>query len=160
MPDGPEKTIWGKEQMDWLKSTVEHSDATFKVLISPTPIVGPDRQNKNDNHANEGFKHEGDLVRKFISEQKNMFTVCGDRHWQYISRDAATGLVEFSCGPGGNDHAGGWKQEDRLPEHIYLNVVGGFLEGAVNRTDGTPKLIFRHYSPDGNLLNEYIVNSE
>ena len=160
MPDGPEKTIWGKEQMDWFKSTVKHSDATFKVLISPTPIVGPDRENKNDNHANEGFKHEGDLVRKFISEQKNMVTVCGDRHWQYISKDAATGLIEFSCGPGGNDHAGGWKQEDKLPEHIYLNVVGGFLEGAVNRTDGTPKLIFRHFSPDGNLLNEYIVNSE
>jgi alkaline phosphatase D len=160
MPDGPEKTIWGKEQMDWLKSTVEHSDATFKILISPTPIVGPDRQNKNDNHANEGFKHEGDLVRKFLSEQKNMVTVCGDRHWQYISKDAKTGLVEFSCGPGGDDHAGGWKQEDKLPEHIYLNVVGGFLEGAVNRTDGIPKLIFRHYSPDGNLLNEYIVNSE
>ncbi len=150
-PDGPEKTIWGKEQMDWFKSTVENSDATFKVLISPTPIVGPDRERKNDNHANEGFKHEGDLVRKFISEQKNMFTVCGDRHWQYISQDAETGLIEFSCGPGGDDHAGGWKQEDKLPEHIYLNVVGGFLEGAVNRTDGAPKLIFRHYSPDGNL---------
>jgi len=89
-----------------------------------------------------------------------MFTVCGDRHWQYISQDAETGLIEFSCGPGGDDHAGGWKQEDKLPEHIYLNVVGGFLEGAVNRTDGTPKLIFRHFSPDGNLLNEYIVNSE
>jgi alkaline phosphatase D len=160
MPDGPEKTIWGAAQMDWLKSTVEHSDATFKVLISPTPIVGPDRQSKNDNHANEGFKHEGDLVRKFLSEQRNMVTVCGDRHWQYISKDAETGLLEFSCGPGGDDHAGGWKQEDKLPEHIYLNVVGGFLEGAVNRTGGTPKLIFRHFSPDGNLLNEYIVNSE
>lgn len=160
MTDGPEKTIWGKGQMDWFKSTVEHSDATFKVLISPTPIVGPDRRNKNDNHANEGFKHEGDLVRKFISEQKNMFTICGDRHWQYISRDAETGLIEFSCGPGGNDHAGGWKQENKLPEHIYLNVVGGFLEGSVTRSDGIPKLIFRHFNPDGDLLNEYIVDSE
>ncbi len=62
-----------------------------------------------------------------------MVTVCGDRHWQYISRDAETGLLEFSCGPGGDDHAGGWKQENKLPEHIYLNVVGGFLEGAVNQ---------------------------
>lgn len=160
MPDGPEKTIWGKEQMDWLKSTVEGSDATFKVLISPTPIVGPDRGNKNDNHANIGFKHEGDMVRQFLSEQKNMVTVCGDRHWQYISRDAETGLLEFSCGPGGDDHAGGWSQDNKLPEHIYLNVVGGFLEGSIAHADGVPKLIFRHYNPDGNLLNEYIVDSE
>jgi len=160
MQDGPEKTIWGKAQMDWLKSTISASDATFKVLISPTPIVGPDRERKNDNHANEGFKYEGDLVRKFLSEQENMVTVCGDRHWQYVSQDVKTGLIEFSCGPGGNDHAGGWQQDNRLPEHIYLNVVGGFLEGAVEQTDGTPRLIFRHYNPDGKLLNEYIVNSE
>ena len=159
MPDGPEKTIWGKEQMSWFKKTVEASDATFKVLISPTPIVGPDRGNKKDNHANIGFKNEGDQLRKFISEQKNMVTVCGDRHWQYISKDAETGVVEFSCGPGGNDHAGGWKQENKLPEHIYLNVVGGFMEGNVLQDNGQSKLVFRHYDPDGNLLNEHVVQA-
>lgn len=160
IPDGPEKTIWGKEQMAWFKKTVEASDATFKVLISPTPIVGPDRGNKNDNHANVGFKYAGDKLRKYISEQKNMVTVCGDRHWQYISKDTDTGLLEFSCGPAGNDHAGGWKQGNKLPEHLYLNVVGGFLEGEVTRTDGKPTLIFRHYNPDGELLHKYRVDSE
>lgn len=157
MVDGPDKTIWGKEQMEWFKTTVVASDATFKVLISPTPIVGPDRiGNKSDNHANEAFSYEGDSLRKFISEQKNMVTVCGDRHWQYVSKDADTGILEFSCGPGGNDHAGGWDQGNTLPEHIYLNVVGGFLEGEVSQIDGEPKLIFRHYNPDGDLLNEHI----
>lgn len=160
MADGPDKTIWGEEQMNWFKSTVQQSDATFKVLISPTPIVGPDRGNKKDNHANIGFQYAGDHLRKFISEQKNMVTVCGDRHWQYISQDAETGVVEFSCGPGGNDHAGGWKQENKLPEHIYLNVVGGFMEGMVYRENGEPKLAFRHYNPDGNLLNEHMVSAE
>jgi alkaline phosphatase D len=156
-PDGPEKSIWGKEQMEWFKTTVTESDATFKVLISPTPVVGPDRGNKKDNHANIGFQHEGDMLRKFMSEQ-NMVSVCGDRHWQYVSKDAETGLLEFSCGPGGDDHAGGWSQEDFYPEHIYLNVVGGFLEGSVSQEDGIPKLIFRHYTPDGKLLNEHIAD--
>ena len=156
-PDGPGKTIWGKEQLDWFKATVEASDATFKVLISPTPIVGPDRGKKNDNHANEGFKYEGDLLREFISRQGNMVSVCGDRHWQYVSRDAETGLMEFSCGPGSDAHAGGWKQEDFYPEHVYLNVVGGFLEGSVENRDGIPSLVFRHFDPDGRLLNEHLV---
>lgn len=155
IPDGPGKTIWGKEQMEWFKASVQASDATYKVVISPTPIVGPDRGNKNDNHANIGFKYEGDLLRKFISEQKNMVSVCGDRHWQYVSRDAESGTMEFSCGPGSDAHAGGWKQEDFYPEHIYLNVVGGFLEGSVEHEDGVPSLIFRHYDPDGKLLNEH-----
>ena len=160
MKDGPEKTIWGKEQMKWFKSTVKKSDATFKILISPTPIVGPDRGAKNDNHANSGFTYEGDMLRKFISEQKNMVSVCGDRHWQYISQDAETGILEFSCGPASDAHAGGWSQENKLPEHIYLNVVGGFLEGKVLRNGAEPSLVFRHYSPDGKVLNEYIIESE
>jgi alkaline phosphatase D len=159
-PDGPGKTIWGKEQMEWFKSTVRASDATFKVVISPTPIVGPDRGKKNDNHANIGFKFEGDQLRAFIAEQKNMVTVCGDRHWQYVSKDAETGLMEFSCGPGSDAHAGGWKQEDFYPEHVYLNVVGGFLEGSVSQINNQPTLTFRHYNPDGQLLHEHIVESE
>ncbi len=157
MPDGPDKTIWGAEQMQWFKETVSTSDATFKILISPTPVVGPDRTNKNDNHANRGFKHEGDQLRKFIAEQGNMVVVCGDRHWQYISKDTSTGILEFSCGPGADEHAGGWKQEDKLPEHLYLNVVGGFMEGSVGRASGREaELTFRHYSPVGELLHEFV----
>ena len=89
-----------------------------------------------------------------------MVTVCGDRHWQYISKVAETGLLEFSCGPGSEKHAGGWTQGEKLPEHIYLNVVGGFLEGSVSQINGKPTLIFRHYNPDGEILNEYIVDLE
>ncbi len=29
--------------MEWFRTSVETSDATFKLVISPTPIVGPDR---------------------------------------------------------------------------------------------------------------------
>lgn len=157
MPDGPEKTIWGKEQMEWFKSTVSASDATFKVLLSPTPVVGPDRPNKNDNHANKGFTYEGEIVRNFMSEH-NMININGDRHWQYVSVDDETGLPEFGCGAGSDAHAGGWNQEDYLPEHRYLNVVGGFLEGSIEIKSGSPALTFRHYDPDGKILNEYIVN--
>ncbi len=158
MEDGPDKTIWGEKQLEWLTSTVEDSDATFKLLVSPTPVVGPDRSSKKDNHANESFSYEGDLIRNFISEQENMYTVCGDRHWQYISQDQETGVIEFSCGPGSHAHAGGWQQENKLPEHIYLNVVGGFMEVEVSRGTGQPTLTVRHRDPDGKVLNEYVAN--
>ena len=55
MPDGPEKTILGSEQKAWLMKTLSESKATFKLVFSPTPIVGPDRKNKRDNHANTGL---------------------------------------------------------------------------------------------------------
>jgi alkaline phosphatase D len=154
MPDGPDKTIWGSEQKEWFKRTVQESDATFRLLISPTPLVGPDRTKKNDNHANKGFTYEGDELRRFISQQNNMYVVCGDRHWQYISQDIAAGVREYCCGPASDKHAGGWSNDNRLDEHKYLNVTGGFLAGFVERIDGKPTLTFRHYSVDGKVLNE------
>jgi len=116
MPDGPDKTIWGEKQKKWFFDSVQASDATFRVLISPTPVVGPDRKNKNDNHANAGFTHEGNEVRAFLATQKNLYVVCGDRHWQYVSVDPKTGVREYACGPTSNKHAGGWKNEYRISD--------------------------------------------
>jgi len=117
-------------------------------------MVGPDRDNKNDNHANAGFKYEGDELRAFIAAQKNMVVVCGDRHWQYVSVDPSRGVREYSCGPASDAHAGGWQPDDLRPEHQYLNVVGGFMSMTVEHVDGKPVLVARHYSVDGALLNE------
>jgi alkaline phosphatase D len=156
-PDGPDKTIWGAEQMEWFKRTVQESDATFRVLISPTPVVGPDRPNKRDNHANEGFAHEGNLLREFIASQDNMVVVCGDRHWQYVSVDSTHGVKEYSSGPASDRHAGGWSNDKVLPEHRYLNVIGGFLAVTVERREGIPVLVARHHAVDGTVLNEDIT---
>jgi len=68
MPDGPEKSIWGKTQKQSFFDTVNASDATFRVLIGPMPMVGPDKDRKNDNHANAGFTFEGDQLRSFIAK--------------------------------------------------------------------------------------------
>ena len=47
-----------------------------------------------------------------------------------------------------------YTNEPPVPEHRYLNVIGGFLEGVVEHENDTPILIFRHFGVDGNLLNE------
>ena len=39
MEDGPDKTIWGAEQMAWFKRTVRESDATFRVLATSIDAV-------------------------------------------------------------------------------------------------------------------------
>ena len=115
MASGPEKTLWGAEQLQWLERTLLESDATFKILISPTPMIGPDDAEqagraaeghdplKRDNHADPaGFQHERDeffewlIANRFLEEQ-NFYIICGDRHWQYHSIHP-TGFEEFSTG--------------------------------------------------------------
>jgi alkaline phosphatase D len=154
MPDGPGKTIWGAQQKDWFKRTVQESEATFRILISPTPLVGPDRKNKRDNHSNANFTHEGNELREFIGKQKNMYVLCGDRHWQYVSVDPKTGVREYSSGPASDQHAGGWSNDKRRAMHQYLNVIGGFLAVTVDRAKGNPEITFRHYNVDGKVMYE------
>lgn len=125
MPDGPEKSIWGAAQKTWFKTEVLASDAPFKILFSPTPIVGPDRENKRDNHSNSNWKHEGDELRQFCAEN-NVIVISGDRHWQYHSIDEETGLHEFSSGAVNDAHAGGFRMDLRTSEHQYLAIRGGF----------------------------------
>lgn len=155
-PDGPEKTIWGKEQKEWFFRTVEASDATWKVLISPTPLVGPDRMAKNDNHANTGFQHEGDEIRNWLKTHSpdNFFVLCGDRHWQYHSVHPQTGLNEFSVGAASDEHAGGSPGED--PQyHRFHRMKGGFLSVTLKRDEAESTILFEHRDVLGKTVYQW-----
>ncbi|MCB1122348.1 MAG: alkaline phosphatase D family protein [Verrucomicrobiae bacterium] len=126
-PDGPQKTILGAEQKAWLKRTLQESDATYKFVITPGPMVGPDKNGKKDNHANDVFRHEGQELRDFLSALPNTYVICGDRHWQYLSQDPKTGLLELGCGPINDEHNYGG-DPGKVPEyHKYFSNKGGFL---------------------------------
>ena len=168
MPDGPEKTIWGAEQKRWLKETLAASDATFKLLISPTPMVGPDDLRKTDNHTNiGGFRHERDEIFAWLKESgvagQGFYILCGDRHWQYHAIDPS-GIEEFSCGalvdansrlgrkpgdPKGTDPEG-------LIKHVYYQDPrsGGFLQIESNpaHQSDPAKLSFIFHDERGNVL--------
>jgi alkaline phosphatase D len=157
-PDGPGKTIWGKEQKEWLFNTLKESDATYKLLISPDPILGPDRNNKGDNYSNIEFKFEGHEIREFLKQFDNVFICNGDRHWQYVTNIPGTKLWEFGCGPSSDKHAEGWNQDDVRPEHRFLRVKGGFLKGSLYHADNKIFLKLQHYDVDGNVVHEEIFS--
>ena len=152
MEDGPDKTIWGAEQKQWLKDSLLESDADWKVLVSPTPIVGPDRTNKADNHANATFRHEGDEMRAWFAENlpENFFVVCGDRHWQYHSVHPGTGVQEFSSGPATDEHASGSPGEDK-EYHRFHRELGGFVSVMTEQVYDESRILFRLHNVDGGV---------
>ncbi len=154
--DGPQKTILGAEQWTWLEQSMSNSDATFKLYISATPVVGPDRKRKKDNHANTAFAHEGKRLREFLNRIPGCFVINGDRHWQYHSIDPDTGLNEFGSGPASDEHAAGFKkslQEDWQP---FLRIKGGYL--SVEIIDQVAMV--RHHSVDGKVMNEVKIHAQ
>ena len=155
MPDGPDKTIWGAEQKAWLTETLAASDADWRVLISPTPIVGPDREKKADNHANEAFENEGAWFREWAGKElgDNFFIACGDRHWQYHSVDPETGVEEFSTGPVSDVHASGSPGEDSV-YHKFHRQQGGFLSVRTWVEGEESKIALRFHGVDGEVVHE------
>ena len=172
-PDGPRKTIWGAEQKAWLMKTLEESDATFKLLISSTPMVGPDSSSKRDNHTNlNGYRHEGDEFFEWLAASgitsEEFFIACGDRHWQYHSI-RPDGYEEFSSGalvdanailgsfPGDantTDPDGKIQQPFHSPE-----ASGGFLIISVVPDGTAARAEFRFYDENGRLLYEHTKRS-
>jgi len=184
---GPEKTMWGADQLAWLKETLLESDATFKILISPTPMVGPDDadqagrqaeghdQFKRDNHSNPfGFQYERDGFFDWLEEHdflnKHFYIVTGDRHWQYYSIHPR-GFEEFSSGAlvdansrlgrnPGDPESNDPDGQIRQP-FSSPEPTGGFLEVTV--TPGNePAASFRWFDERGTLTFETtkIANSQ
>jgi dienelactone hydrolase len=160
MPDSSEKTILGEEQKRWLMEGLANSTATFRVVISPTPLVGPDRDRKQDNHSNADFAVEGSELRGLLAGFPNTVVVCGDRHWQYHSIDPVSGLHEFSVGPLSDRHAGGWKQEDVRPEHQFLRVAGGYLELELTYEGEQSRFVLRHLDTAGQERHRHELRGE
>jgi alkaline phosphatase/alkaline phosphatase D len=173
MPDGPDKTLWGENQLAWLKKTLLASDATFKIIVSPTPLVGPDDAYKRDNHVNhDGFRHEGDAFHAWLKNSglvdNYTYIVCGDRHWQYHARHPS-GVEEFSTGAlvDNNSRAGRLAGDpestdpDALITQFYVQgtpgeASGGFLHVSVSRENSESTAAFRFYDEHGELLYESI----
>jgi alkaline phosphatase D len=157
MDDGPEKTIWGAEQKAWFKRTVAESDATWKVLISPTPFVGPDKPRKKDNHSNPGFAHEGKELREWIRANvpDNFFIVCGDRHWQYHSVHPETQTQEFSVGAASDAHSGGSPGEDPKFHRFHRAKGGGFLSVTLRSEGNESTILFEHRDVLGSVLYQW-----
>lgn len=145
MEDGPNKSLWGAEQRAWLQRTLRDSDAAWKFIVTPTPMVGPDGDRKRDNHTNSrGFRYEGTQFFTWLKENavKNVVLFSGDRHWQYHSVHP-TGVSEFSCGSLSRENAvgdpptpgkPGSTDPDRLIDQKYVSSKqdGGFLRVVVD----------------------------
>jgi alkaline phosphatase D len=93
--DAPEVSMLGLEQKKWFKSTLEKSEATWKVWGNSVPAMGfrfdPGRLKPEAGNgylwtdAWDGFPNEREELMKFIREHKinNVLSLSGDRHASY-----------------------------------------------------------------------------
>jgi len=83
-PDGPEKTMLGRQQLDWLKRELAGSRAPFKVLVNGSNWALGEGTN-DDTWA--GFIHERNALFDYIRDQRidGVVLLAGNTHFPYAS---------------------------------------------------------------------------
>jgi alkaline phosphatase D len=95
MPDGPRKTMLGRQQKEWLKEELRSSRAPFTFVVSSIPFLGPFGSDKWN-----GFATERDELKRFFREERvgRLVFLSADMH---LAMDLAErdGLRDFIAGP-------------------------------------------------------------
>jgi alkaline phosphatase D len=114
-PDGPDKSMLGRAQRDWLLEGLRGSPATWKLVVSSVSLSVPTGRAVRDSWANgsthlmpagtpTGFEHELGLIVRELAERRvrNVVWLVADVHRAEVLRHApAPGLVfhELIAGP-------------------------------------------------------------
>lgn len=156
---------WGKKQFDWLVRTLKASDAAFKIIISPTPVLGPDQnyhpeislrplRRKADNHVRRFRAEFAEFLAKLQEEEiKNVYFVSGDRHFvwhsRYQTQDSQFTLHEFGSGVFADDIVpfGDVFYRDRRGRArlVAAQARAGFVHVQVKDVAGNPTLRVEWY---------------
>lgn len=78
-PDGPEKTMLGPEQLDWLEQRLLDNSFVLNVIVSPVPWIS-DPEPGADHWG--GYTYERQRIANFIAENNidNILMLAGDAH--------------------------------------------------------------------------------
>lgn len=92
-PDGPDKTMLGREQLSWLAQALAASDATFKLVCSSVPLA-----HDTTGEAWSAYGRERDELLALLRATPGAVVIAGDQHW-FAAHDHDDGLREYQIGP-------------------------------------------------------------
>jgi alkaline phosphatase D len=145
-PDGPDKTMLGATQRDWLIAGVTASSAPFKLVFTSVPL---DFGYPTENWA--VYRTERDAILAAIRDAgtDGVLFLTADQHW-FASHEVAFGAREMQVGP----LARGLPD---LPPAVpgVLTQIRAFNFGVLDVAPGDPPLLtFTARGADGGLLYE------
>ncbi len=99
-PDGPGKSLLGREQRDWLLAGVTGSTATWKVLVTSSPLsILRSAQGPQDDYVS--YEHELGVILDTFRDAgvQNFVWLTADVHWGQAIEYPQRGFWEFVGSP-------------------------------------------------------------
>ncbi|HVR43492.1 MAG TPA: alkaline phosphatase D family protein [Thermoanaerobaculia bacterium] len=151
-PSGPDKTMWGEEQLEWLLDSLTASAAPFKIVVNGNQVLNP--------LTDEGLPNFADYERlmRHIEEAKigGVVFVTGDRHHAILMRKERAGtypLFDLTTSPltaGVSQAREGADHDLVVPGTYYPQRNFATLEFTGPRTDRS--LTIRLHAVDGSVV--------
>jgi len=150
-----DRTILGKEQLEWLIDALTSSRAPFKMIAIGGQVLNPAAV--FENYSNNGYNEEREYILKRIEEEKikGVVFLTGDRHHTEMSQytNAAGNIVtDVTISPLTSGHAFNVTDENeyRVEGTLVAKRNFGMLEFSGPRRDRV--LTVRTYNSDGEEL--------
>ncbi len=156
LPDGPDKQMYGRQQLLWLKNQLVASKQPFKFIVGGNQML-------NDYHKWEGwdkYHYERDAFLNWLDEAKieGVVFLSGDKHHTEmlkIPRKNAYPLYELTCSPfTAGTHEKSIDDEREKPTLIQETLVGvkNFCKLNFEGKRIDRNMTLESYNVDGKLL--------
>ncbi len=151
MMDGPEKSMLGETQLQWLLSGLSASDAVFKFVITSVPLDFT----TTGNDAWRGFRYERDLIFDHIADGDigGVVFLTADQHW-FSAHHHNAGYKEFQTGS--------LSAHLRTPV-VYsphqVEVLETYNYGVIDYDPEARTITMRGFDTGGNSIYEEVVKA-
>ncbi|MGH7268437.1 MAG: alkaline phosphatase D family protein [Candidatus Rokuibacteriota bacterium] len=173
LPDGPEKTMLGAAQREWLLASVTGSDAVWKVIVSSVTLSVPTGRTARDGWANgrapynrqgtgTGFERELlEIVRRLAEKRvRNLVWLAADVHRAEVIRHAPRPDLTFHelvAGPlSASTGTPGALDETLRPTRLF---AGGGYPNFGELDVGESALTVRIVDGDGTVRHEAVLTA-
>lgn len=159
-----DKTILGKQQLEWLMNNLVTSTATFKIVAMGGQFLSD--AGMYELYSANGFNKERLQIIEFIHEHqlKNVVFLSGDVHFTEMSVLRKEGMptiwdLTFSTMTAGSNKRGNeWKNSFRVPGTVVTERNFGEIKFSGPRDQRT--LSVACYNTDNHLMWEQIIEQE
>ncbi len=169
MPDSvngepnPEKSYFGKAQLDWLKNALLYSKATFKIIASGSQILNP----YSDYDCMREYQREHRELLNFLAENRirGVLFFTGDRHHSEVIRVERPGMyplydVTHSPYTSGVGRARGREADNPARVPGTLVEAQNFSRVEVSGAKGNRQLRVRYLGLKGEELGSWQVSEK
>ena len=159
-----EKQVLGKEQLKWLKESLEASTASFKVIAFGNQVLNY----YEDLESFQQYKKERDELYAFIKEKKinGVVFFSGDRHHAEVIKTQEVGLYpfyDFTCSALSSWRAPWrrfgkeWKNENRIGD---ISLKHNYSVVSISGIENKRVMKVTYKNKKGKVLMEFTVKQE